>query len=74
MPFICSDILTQNVHSVASHYEHLQNLPLTDSSPDGNKRIDILVGVDYYSYVLVVKLKEVVKTSLLLLVPFLVGF
>ena len=47
-PFICSDILSQNVHSVASQYEHLQNLTLADSSPDGNKRIDILVGVDYY--------------------------
>ena len=40
--------LSQNVHSVASQYEHLQNLTLADSSPDGNKRIDILVGVDYY--------------------------
>ena len=35
-PFICSDILSQNVHSVASQYEHLQNLTLADSSPDGN--------------------------------------
>ena len=47
-PFICSDILSQNVYSVASQYEHLQNLTLADSSPDGNKRIDILVRVDYY--------------------------
>ena len=47
-PFICSDILSQNVHSVASQYEHLQNLTLADSSPDENKRVDILVGVDYY--------------------------
>ena len=46
--FICSDILCQNVHSVASQYEHLQNLTFADSSSDGNKRIDILVGVDYY--------------------------
>ena len=44
-PFICSDNLSQNVHS---QHEHLQNLTLVDSSPDGNKRIDILVGVDYY--------------------------
>ena len=29
--FICSDILCQNVHSVASQYEHLQNLALADS-------------------------------------------
>ena len=47
-PFICSDILSQNVYSVASQYEHLQNLTLADSSRDGNKRTDILVGVDYY--------------------------
>ena len=46
--FICSDILCQNVHSVAPQYEHLQNLTLADCSSDGNKRIDILVGVDYY--------------------------
>ena len=48
MRFICSDILSQNVLSVASQYEHLQNLTLADSFPDGNKRIDVLVGVDYY--------------------------
>ena len=47
VPFICSDILSQKVHSVASQYEHLQNLTLADSSPDGNKCIQILVGVDY---------------------------
>ena len=47
-PFIRSDILGQNVRSVALQYEYLQNLTLADSSPDGNKRIDILVGVDYY--------------------------
>ena len=46
-PFICLDILSQNVHS---QHENLQNLTLVDSSPDGNKRIDILVGVDYYYY------------------------
>ena len=38
--------LSQNVHSVALQYEHLQNLTLADSSPDGNKRI--LVDVNYY--------------------------
>ena len=49
-PFICSDILCQNIHSVSSQYDHSQNLTLADSSPDGNKRIDILAGVDsYYS-------------------------
>ena len=72
-PFICSDILSQDVHLLPSQYEHLQNLILEDSSPDGKKRIDILVGVDCY-YLLVVKLKEVVETSLLPLVLFLVEF
>ena len=47
-PFIFADILSQNVHSVASQYEHLRNLTLADSSPDGNKRIDILVGVSIF--------------------------
>ena len=71
VPFICSDILSQKVHSVASRYEHLQNLTLADSSPDRNKCIQILVGVDYCYHVLVVKLKELVETSFLLLVLFL---
>ena len=46
--FICSYILSQNVHSVASQHEHLHYLTLADSSPDRNKRINILVGIDYY--------------------------
>ena len=57
-PFICSDILSQNVHSVDSQYEHLQNLTLADSSPDGIKRIDILVLFLVGFSAAVMKLKE----------------
>ena len=73
-PSICSDILSQNVLSIASQYEHLQNLTLADSSPDGDKRNNILVGVDFIIHVLIVKLKEEMETSLLPLVLFLFGF
>ena len=73
-PSICSDIFSQNVLSIASQYEHLQNLTLADSSPDGDKRNNILVGVDFIIHVLIVKLKEVMETSLLPLVLFLFGF
>ena len=45
-PFICSDILSQNVHSNASSYGHVQNLTIVDFSPNGNKRIHILVDED----------------------------
>ena len=47
-PFICSDILNQNVKSVSSHYKHLQNLQLADNSGDQNKHVSILIGMDYY--------------------------
>ena len=73
-PSICSDIFSQNVLSIASQYEHLQNLTLADSSPDGDKRNNILVGVDFIIHVLIVTLKEVMETSLLPLVLFLFGF
>ena len=66
--FVWSDILSQNVHSAASQYEHLQNLTLVGSSPERNTCIDVLLGVCYIIYKLVVKLKEVVEISLLLLV------
>ena len=73
-PPICSDIFSQNVLLIASQYEHLQNLTLADSSPDGDKRNNVLLGVDFIIHVLIVKLKEVMETSLLPLVFFLFGF
>ena len=50
MSFICSGILSQNVHSVASQYEHLQNLTLADSSPDRNKCIQYSCGCGLLSF------------------------
>ena len=47
-PFLCLDIENQNLNVAVANYPHLQNLTLADSSPDGKKNIEILVGADYY--------------------------
>ena len=73
-PFICSDILSQKVHSVASQYEHFQNLTLADSSQDRDKRIDILVGADYYCSCIGGEIKRGSGNQPLAIVLFLVGF
>ena len=50
-PFICSDILSQNVHSVASQYQLLQNLRLADSSPE-----EINVSIFLWSWIILYEL------------------
>ena len=45
-PFICSDVTNQSVHFVSKNYPHLNGLFLADTSPDGNKKIEVLIGAD----------------------------
>ena len=47
-PFLCLDIENQNLKLSVSIYFHLKNLTLADSSPDGKKKIEILIGADNY--------------------------
>ena len=45
---ICGDFLNQNIQHVSTHYPHLIGLKLADTSKYLNKRIEILIGIDYY--------------------------
>ena len=47
-PIICADLINQNMPCVTSNYPHLKGLTLADSSTNLDKRIDILIGSDYY--------------------------
>ena len=44
-PIICADLINQNVPYVTSNYPHLKGLKLATNL---DKRIDILIGSDYY--------------------------
>ena len=48
MPVICADLLNQNIQHVSARYPHLAGLKLAGTSKDLNKRIEILIGTDYY--------------------------
>ena len=51
-PFICSDLTNQSTHFVSKNYPHLNGLFLADTSPDGNKKIEVLLGADdYYRFI-----------------------
>ena len=50
MPVICADLLNQNIQHVSARYPHLAGLKLAGTSKDLNKRIEILIGTDYYYY------------------------
>ena len=45
---ICAKLLNQNIQLISSSYPHLKNLLLADTSKDKNKKINILIGADYY--------------------------
>ena len=47
-PIICTDLASQNQNFASKEYEHLKNLHLADKSGDGNKTVEILIGLDYY--------------------------
>ena len=50
--FICSDLTNQSTHFVSKNYQHLNGLFLADTSPDGNKKIEVLIGADnYYRFI-----------------------
>ena len=45
---ICAKLLNQNIQLISSSYPHLKNLLSVDTWKDKNKKIDILIGADYY--------------------------
>ena len=45
---ICAGLTNQNSNFASKQYNHLKNLNLADKSVDGNKEIEILIGLDYY--------------------------
>ena len=47
-PIICTDLASQNQNFASKEYEHLKNLNLADKSGEGNKLVEILIGLDYY--------------------------
>ena len=47
-PIICTDLASQNHNFASKEYEHLKNLNLADKSEDGNKTVEILIGLNYY--------------------------
>ena len=48
VPVVCAPLPNQNTKTVKMCYPHLQNLFLADFSDDENKKVDILLGLDYY--------------------------
>ena len=51
-PFICSDLTNQSTHFVSKNYPHLNGLFLADTSPNGNNKIEVLIGADnYYRFI-----------------------
>ena len=51
-PFICSDLTNQSTKFVAKNYPHLKGLFLADTSPDGNKKTEVLIGAgNYYRFI-----------------------
>ena len=46
--YSCAKLLNQNIQVVSSSYPHLKNLLSVDTWKDKNKKIDILIGADYY--------------------------
>ena len=51
-PFICSDLTNQSTKFIAKNYPHLKGLFLVDTSPDGNKKIEVLKGAaNYYRFI-----------------------
>ena len=47
-PFICSNLTNQSIRFVSNNCFHLNGLFLTDTSPDGNKKINVLTEVNNY--------------------------
>ena len=47
-PIICADLINQNIPYATSNYPNLKGLQFVDSSTNLDKRIDILIGSDYY--------------------------
>ena len=43
-PFICSVLTNQSNNFVSNNYPHLKGLFLADTSPDGNKKSEVLMG------------------------------
>ena len=54
-------MIIQNITYVTSNYPHLKGLKLADSSTNLDKRIDILIGSDYYYYYYSIVSGEIVK-------------
>lgn len=53
VPVICSPLACQPVQFASSHYSHLRNLELADSTSDGQgpSDIDILIGADFFWHI-----------------------
>ena len=53
VPVICSPICDQKIEVARDTYNHLTNLRLADSSSgESELKIDVLIGADYYWYLL----------------------
>ena len=48
MSVICSELLKQNIPFASQNYAHLNGLELADCSKNSVKKVDMLVGLDYY--------------------------
>ena len=47
-PMICSELNNQDIFCAIENYEHLQGLSLADNTHYENKKIGLLIGMDYY--------------------------
>ena len=45
---ICSELNNQDIFGAVENYVHLQSLSLADNTYCENKKIDVLIGMDYY--------------------------
>ena len=48
MSVICSELLNQNITFASQNYAHLNGLELADLSTKSVKKVDMLIGLDYY--------------------------
>ena len=52
MSVICSELIDQNTAVACENYDYLRGLELADTSTNSVKKVDLLIGLDfYYSFV-----------------------
>ena len=48
IPSVCTHLFNQQCNKVVNVFPHFRNLKSADNIHDQNKKIDLLIGADYY--------------------------